>query len=79
MDIAETDSAMRPQLLRLLPLLAAAPVLALLVLTMHSALTTHNATAGRKALSAHAAALPSQRSSVHLPYFSFVRALRLRS
>ena len=60
-------------------LIAALPVAVALAGTIHTSLTSPLASAGQLAIQQAAATFPTQRSSAHLPYFSFVRALRPRS
>lgn len=61
---------------RLPLLLAPLAVMALLASALHAGFGGPLQAAGRLAVAAKADNLPIKRSSHHLPYFSFVRALR---
>ena len=70
----------RHPFLRCLPLLLVAlPVWLVLAGTIHASLTSPVKQAAHLALQHAAPTTPGQRSTAHLPFFSFVRALRPRS
>ena len=66
----------QPSYRRLSVLLAPVAVGAMLATAIHSSLASPIRAAGQLALKAGAAPQPGHRSSIHLPYFTFVRALR---